>query len=604
MTTWTKDYIAIDDAQTLHGLLNTRIKRSATRVAYRYWDKNAQTWRDFTWQEIGQRVDECEKRLAQIPHLDPGDRVGIMSPNNPWWVIFEQAAMRRGLVVVPLFPNDRPDNVAYICQEAKVKVMLINNGAQWTVMRDARHGIAQPPQLISFLPVTENTVDYPVIDYSSWIAQSTAAPKPPARQISPRDLATIVYTSGTTGKPKGVMLSHLNILANARYGIESVDVYHEDLFLSFLPLSHTLERTVGYYIPVMTGATVAFARSIPELAEDLLTIKPTVLISVPRIFERVYAKIQAQLQEKSPTARKLFNLAVSVGYEKFEVQQGRRTPSARLLLWPLLNALVAKKVMAKLGGRMRFSISGGAALSKTIGETFIGLGLPVLQGYGLTEASPVISVNRHAKNIPASIGPALPHIDVRLSAEGELQTRSACTMLGYWNNDKATKESFTDDGWLRSGDLAKIVDDYIYIVGRLKDIIVLSNGEKVPPDDMQMAIALDPLFEHVLIIGEGKPFLAAIVVLAADEWKVLAAKLGLAADDANSARQPKVKEVALQRINKCLSKFPGYAQIRQVTLTTEPWTDQNGLLTPSLKIKRKVVMDKFATEIAAMYAGH
>lgn len=604
MTKWTKDYIAVEDAQTLHGLLNIRIQHSPESVAYRYWEKNSQAWRDFTWRKIGQLVDECETRLSQLPSLAPGDRVAIMSPNNPWWVIFEQAAMRRGLVVVPLFPNDRPENVAYICQESNVKVMLINNGAQWLVLRDAKRLMAQPPVLISILPVTDKTAEYPAIDYQTWIAQSTPAATPPPPKISPRDLATIVYTSGTTGKPKGVMLSHLNILANAHYGIEAVDVYREDLFLSFLPLSHTLERTVGYYIPVMTGATVAFARSIPELAEDLLNIQPTVLISVPRIFERVYAKIQAQLQEKSPLARKLFHLAVSVGFEKFEVQQGRRSPSPRLMLWPLLNALVAKKVMAKLGGRMRFSISGGAALSKTIGETFIGLGLPVLQGYGLTECSPVISVNRRAKNIPESIGPALPHIEVRLSAEGELQTRSACTMPGYWNNEKATKDSFTDDGWLRTGDLAKIVDDYIYIVGRLKDIIVLSNGEKVPPDDMQMAITLDPLFEHVLVIGEGKPYLAAIAVLAADEWKSVAATVGLDATAASSLRNQKVTDIVLQRINKCLTSFPGYAQIRQVTLAIEPWTDQNGLLTPSLKIKRNVVMEKFAADIAAMYVGH
>jgi len=288
-------------------------------------------------------------------------------------------------------------------------------------------------------------------------------------------------------------------------------------------------------------------------------------------------------------------MAVDVGWARFEHEQGRGGWSAKLVLWPLLDKLVASKVMEKLGGRLRVAICGGAALSPEVARLFVGLGLPLIQGYGLTEFSPVISVNRPEDNIPASIGTALPGVEVRI---GDI-------MLGYWKNEEATKENMTEDGWLRTGDKARIdPDGHIYITGRLKDIIVLANGEKVPPADMEMTIMLDELFEQVVVIGEGRPFLSALLVLNPEHWTTLAQEMGVDPQDPGCLCENKITKVVLERLAGCIKNFPGYAQIRSVTLYLDPWTVENGFLTPTLKIKRARVMDACAKDVAGMYEGH
>jgi long-chain acyl-CoA synthetase len=296
---------------------------------------------------------------------------------------------------------------------------------------------------------------------------------------------------------------------------------------------------------------------------------------------------------------------VDTGWSKFLYEQGSAGWKPQILLWPWLEKLVAAKVLEKLGGRMRIAICGGAALSEEVARLFIGLGLTLVQGYGLTESSPIIAVNREKKNIPASIGLPMPGIEVRIGENDELQSRSDSSMLGYWKNEKATKEAFTEDGWLRTGDKARIDErGHIYITGRLKDIIVLANGENVPPSDMELAISLDPLFEQVMVIGEAKPYLSALLVLNPDAWADLAVSLSIHPESPDAFQQANVRKAILERVSARLKDFPGYTQIRRVTVTLEPWTVDDGLLTPTLKIKRPKVMEKFHDEICAMYEGH
>lgn len=596
--------IPVEIGKTLHGLVLERVKRSPNTTAYKFYDRNSGTWRNLSWSEFDQKITIIHSALMN-ENLAPGDRVGIMMPNCVEWAEFEQASLRAGLVVVPLFPNDRPDNASHIVNESNIRLLLSYDDCQFKTLNAAAIDFDHKLKIVSVEPIIESTSEnIECLQLKDWLPNEANPESLSIAHPEPQELATIVYTSGTTGRPKGVMLSHSNILNNAFSGVSAVDVYEEDIFLSFLPLSHTLERTVGYYIPIMCGSTVAFSRSIPELAEDLLQIRPTVLISVPRIFERVYAKIQTGLTEKGGVARFLFKTAVSIGYQKFEASQGRGRSSLKLLLWPILDKLVASKIRTKLGSRLRFAISGGAPLSKPIAETFIGLGVPILQGYGLTETSPVISVNTFKSNIPHSIGSPLPGVEVRLSPENELQTRSACVMLGYWKQEQATRETFTEDGWLKTGDLARIENNHIYITGRLKEILVLSNGEKVPPVEVEMAITLDNLFDQALVIGEGRPYLTCIIQINPDEWENFCVANGLDKDDADILTRDSVTSLILKRINECMSAFPGYAQIRCVTLTLDIWTDENGLLTPSLKMRRKPLMDMFSSEIEKMYAGH
>jgi long-chain acyl-CoA synthetase len=400
------------------------------------------------------------------------------------------------------------------------------------------------------------------------------------------------------------MLSHSNILSIAHAGLTTYDVYPDDTFLSFLPLSHTFERTVGYYVPMMSGATVAYARSITQLADDLQQVCPTVMVAVPRIFERFHARIQQQLEKKSVLARGLFRLTVTTGWWRFESQQGRGNALSGLLatpLWPLLDRLVAQKVRARMGGQLRIAVSGGAALPFAVARTMIGLGLTITQGYGLTETSPVISGNPLEDNDPTSVGVPLRGVELRIGDNDELLVKTPGMMLGYWNNHTATAEMIDADGWLHTGDQARIENNHIYITGRIKDILVLSNGEKIPPGDMEAAISTDPLIEQVMVVGEGKPFLSAVAVLNGEEWIKLANQQVIDPYKHDNLKDPRIQSQVIARIRKCLQAFPSYAKIRRVLLSLEPWTVDNGLLTPTLKVKRNKVLELHAKAIQDLY---
>jgi long-chain acyl-CoA synthetase len=401
------------------------------------------------------------------------------------------------------------------------------------------------------------------------------------------------------------MLSHRNLLSNAWAALQTFEIYPDDTFLSFLPLSHALERMGGYFIPVMAGATVAYARSIQQLQEDLARVRPTILITVPRIFERIQSGLYSRLDKGPAYARRLFNLAVEVGYSRFEHAQGRGPWQWKHLLWPVFKRLVADKLAARLGGRLRLSVSGGAALSADNARTFIGLGVTIIQGYGLSETSPVICVNRAHDNYPTSVGNPLPGVEVRLGEQNALQVRGPNVMLGYWNNEPATRAMFTPDGWLNTGDVAHIDEfGHVTITGRLKEIIVLSNGEKISPQDMEAAILRDPLFEQVMVIGEGKPYLSLLAVVNRERWAEAARERDLPGVWPASLQLPQAKAYALTRVVQQIKAFPGYARIRRAALLSEPWSMENGLLTPTLKLKRTQVLERHQIECEKLYEGY
>ncbi|MGH8718614.1 MAG: AMP-dependent synthetase/ligase, partial [Burkholderiales bacterium] len=509
-----------ESVATLDGLFRERVKLSPDALAYKEFDEVKGEWREHSWKEVAAAGARWQAALEK-EQLRPGDRVALQLRNCVSWVVFDQAAMGLGLATVPLYTQDRPDNVAYIIKDCGAKLLLVEKIEHWKVLEESGCDFSSLQRVLCLGALAGNT-DARVRAVADWLS---ASGQPRHVNRDSQALASIIYTSGTTGRPKGVMLSHHNMLSNAHSTLTKLAILPNDIFLSFLPLSHTFERTVGYYLAVMAGIPVAYARSIAQLAEDLGVIKPTLLISVPRIYERVYAAIKAKLDEGSAGKRKLFAQAVEVGYGRFEHSQGRAPWRANHLLWPVLKALVAKKVLARLGGRLRAALSGGAALSPEISRVFIGLGLPVLQGYGLTETSPVVCANSLEDNVPASIGKPIPGVEVKLGEKDALLVKGPNVMLGYWNNPDATKAMFTADGWLNTGDTARIDSEgRVYITGRLKEIIVLSNGEKIPPVDMETAILRDPLFEQVLVLGEARPYLSVMAVLNQDKWNKLAAE--------------------------------------------------------------------------------
>ncbi len=596
MTDGTLDIISPDVAVSLAGLFRERVRRTPDSPAYLYYNENRGAWQPSSWAEMAQTAGRWQAAFAQ-EDLAAGDRIAIMARNCREWVCCEQAALGLGLVVVPLYAVDHAENAAYILRDAGAKWLLIEGEEQWQSLRMVSGELATVKRIVSLRHLTAAD-DERMRSLADWLPGFGHEFR--VESCRPGQLASIVYTSGTTGHPKGVMLSHRNILWNAHACLDSVPVYREDLFLSFLPLSHTFERTVGHYLPMMAGAAVAHARAIPLLAEDLLTVRPTILISVPRIFERIYAKIQSRLATKA-VSRRLFEWAVAVGWQRFRHLQGRAAGHISELFWPLLKALVASKIMAKLGGRLRGAICGGAPLSNDVARVFIGLGMPLLQGYGLTETSPVISANLFDDNDPASVGIPLRDVEVRIGNDDELLVRSPGVCMGYWNQPEASAALIDRDGWLHSGDKVRIKDKHIYITGRLKEIIVLANGEKVPPADMEAAIARDPLVEQVLVIGEGRPYLSVLVVLNDQQWQSAANGIGV---DPQALHEPQTEAWVLQRIARQCNGFPGYAKIRRAALSLSPWTVENGLSTPTHKLRRGRIIAYFHDDIERLYEGH
>ena len=605
MSDWQEDLITTEAAGTLDGLFEERVRRTPEATAYRDFDKSAQRWVDSSWREVAVQVARWRVALAH-EGFEHGERAAIQLPNSIEWIYFDQAVLGAGLVSVPLYTEDRPDNVAYILHDAAVRLLLVQNLAQWHKLAPALEANATLHRVLVLRTPREAeqkqaalASDERLRFVADWLPASAATAR--RRNGAAHALASIVYTSGTTGRPKGVMLSHYNMLAVAHAAAASVDVYQQDLFLSFLPLSHTLERSAGYYLPMMAGATVAHARSVAQLAEDLMQIRPTVLIAVPRIFERVHARIMGQLEKKSMLPRALFRATVRLGWRQFLRRQGRARWTPGLVVFPLLKRLVGNKVTARLGGQVRYAVSGGAALPFPVAKTFIGLGLEILQGYGLTETSPVITVNRPGHNDPASVGEPLRGMEVRIGENDELLVKSPGIMLGYWNNHAATAEMIDPDGWLHTGDQARIEDGCVYITGRIKDILVLSNGEKVPPADMEAAICMDPLFDQALVLGEGRAWLGALLVLNSDLWFGFARESGLDPFQRESLEDDRLQRKVLARVRQQLHDFPGYAKIRRAVLTLEPWTVENGLLTPTLKVKRAKVLEQCADQVEALF---
>jgi len=601
---------ALGRVDTLPQLLALRVATSPQREAFREFDAAGGRWISLSWAATQERVKQWQRALA-ASQLPVGARVAILLPNGLNAMSIDQATLAQGAVPVPLHAIDNPGSIAYILADCEASLLMVTSTEQWEKIRD----VGTPLPALRTVVVTD--VDSPlpaatdnlsVVALADWLARGQAdvsLATPPG----PEDLAAIVYTSGTTGKPKGVMLSHRNVVANVKAVLARVTPTEEDVFLSFLPLSHTFERTAGYYLPIAAGSCVAYARSVALLAEDLKIVRPTVLISVPRIYERVYAKLLEKVSP-SPFKMRLFEAAQAVGWRRFRAGQGLLPPRPeeeraaglwRLLPWSLLQRLVAQPLLAQFGGRVRVAVSGGAPLSPTIARCFLGLGLPLLQGYGMTETSPVVAVNTLTDNDPVTVGRALPGVEVRIGANRELLVSGPSVMKGYWKRPEDTDRILSVDRWLASGDQAEIRDGRIRILGRIKEIIVTSTGEKVPPGDLELAITSDPLFEQVFVVGEQRPFIACVAVVQRDEWRRLAEELGLDPDDAASLSHPDAQKAALARIEHVTSSFARYAVPRAVTLTLEPWTIDNTFMTPTLKLKRNNLMGHFGAQIELLY---
>ncbi len=539
-------------------------------VLYRHYAEG--TWHDVTAGALAMDIARWQAAFRS-EGLAPGERIAICARNGVDWVASDLAALGLGLVVVPLYVEDNAEDVAWCVADADARLVIVENIRLSHGVRRAATAAGRTPRIVvlraeGVLAETDGTT-------TAARLLPAEGGEPEIRPLPAESLATICYTSGTAGRPKGVMLSHGNIIANVTSCQATQMARRPDRFLSVLPLSHMFERTGGYYLPLSLGAQVVFGRGVARLADDLVAERPTVMFAVPRIFERFAARIDQRLAA-SPLQKALFDRCVALGVR---VAQGNASPIAQLV-WQTLRALVARPILAKLGGRLRLVVVGGAPLDPALARRFIGLGLPLLQGYGMTEASPVIAVNLERDNVPESVGPPLPGVEATTLESGELVVRGGSVMLGYWRNPEATRALLDAQGWLHTGDLAEIRGGKIYIRGRAKDILVMSNGEKLSPQDVELALLHDPVFEQVMLIGEGRPFPVLLAVTQESDEKAL-----------------------LRRANDQLKAFPRWVRVRRVIATHEPWDVESGLLTPTLKLKRLLVAARFKDRIDAAYAG-
>ncbi|MDJ0992336.1 MAG: long-chain fatty acid--CoA ligase [Dinoroseobacter sp.] len=590
--------ISVDTAGTLFGLLRERARRSPDKIAFREFDRAQRDWIGLSWRQILQRAEKLADVFSSLG-LEPGDRVAILIGNSVDWVTFDMAAHKRGLPVVGLYASDTPANIAYVISDARPRVVLVETDAQWAEIEKhlpdrsflTEVWIRNPGQRMQ--PLTRS----PIALFSEVLKRDV--PMHEDMMLDPAATAALVYTSGTTGNPKGAMLSHRAILANAEATREVVPPGLEDVFLSILPLTHAFERTLGYVLPVMTGSCVAYAQSLLRVRQDLATIRPTVIIAVPRLYESILVAARRE-SAASPLKSAMLERTAKIGWRRFAARAGVG-PGPNVferLIWPVLNGLVVRKVKKSFGGRLRIAVSGGAAIAREMGQDLVGLGVPLVEGYGLTEAGPVVSGSLLDDYLPGSVGYALPGISVKLSDASEILVRSPSLMSGYWEGLDQTAETIDADGWLATGDLGELRDDRLYVTGRLKNLLVMSNGENVNPEPIEAALDANSLFSATCVVGDGQSFLSAVVVLNREVWHDLAVDSRL---DEKAPNASASADVIMDQIKGCLKHLPAHQQIRAYHADFEDWLPENGLVTPTLKVRRPQVLAHYQKEVAAIY---
>lgn len=537
-----------------------------------------------------------------------GDRVALVSENRPEWVITDQAVLFHGAVNVPIFPSQTAKQIEFILRDAGASVVVLSNRYQLSKIERIRDDVPslkhvivmnelddRPDNVLSFAEVlTSGASDH---------QQHPHALREAAATILPEDLCTIIYTSGTTGNPKGVMLSHANFVSNIVAAAKILPISDTDTLLSFLPLCHVFERMAGYYTAISCGATVAYAESIETVAENMLEIKPTIVIAVPRLFERIYNRVMRMVEKDAAVKRRIFHAAIGTGkaYARARKQSG---------VGPLLaarhaaaNALVFGKLKQRTGGRIRYFVSGGAALPRELGEFFEAVGLLIIEGYGLTESSPVIAANRLDNYRFGSVGLPLPGIEVRIAEDGEILTRGPHVMRGYYNNPEATAEAIDAEGWLHTGDIGVLDEEgFLHITDRKKHLFVSSGGKNIAPQPIENLFAGSEFIDQFVLIGDKRMFLTALIVPDYEALKQYAAKNGITYDDPEELTgHPDILKLIEQTIQARQKDLANFEKVRRFTLLKEPFTIENGQMTPSMKIRRKAVEEHYKDVIEGMY---
>jgi len=547
-------------------------------------------WRTYTTRRFDEAVRQTAGRLAAAG-VAPGDRVALFSENRPEWHLVDFACHLCGAALVPLYPSLPASAFAYIVQDAGAKLLIVSGRERAATAREASRGLPAV-RLLGLDPDlgVEPLNDLPV-------------PTPlPMHHPAPDDLASLIYTSGTTGEPKGVMLSHRNFVVQITGLLPLYPITSRDEVLSFLPLPHVFQRILDY-IFLAAGCLITYVEAVEKVVPMLPLVRPTIMGSVPRVYERAYVQIMSRVQ-KEDRLRRLFQWAMRVGRTARTAQrEGRRPPIGVAWQYRLARRLVFRKILDRFGGRLRFTISGGAPLAREIGEFFDIVGLPVLNGYGLTESAPVIAVNRLESNRIGSVGPAAPGVEIRIADDGEILARGPNIMLGYWNKPEATAQTVDAGGWLHTGDIGHLdADGFLYITDRKKDIIVTSGGKNVAPQPIEARLAASAYIAQAVVVGDNYPYLTALLTPNVEALQAYLAERGLDGKSREEiAGHPVTESLIAAAIKEVNAGLAPYERIRRFTVLPHEFTPEGGELTPSLKVRRRVVTERYRQQIEEMY---
>jgi long-chain acyl-CoA synthetase len=554
--------------------------------------------------EFEERVRNLSIGLRELG-LEAGDKVVIFSENRPEWIVTDFAVVCAGGVTVPIYTSLMPEQVKYIINDCDAKIVVCSNRDLWLKVEAVRKDL---PEVRHFIMIDEEapagvmTLGEVAGRGKAAAAAGSGAFDARAAAIKPDDVASIIYTSGTTGAPKGVMLSHGNFVNNTKALDAVTDFVHTDTILSFLPLSHVLERMTTFSF-IYKGATIAYAESVDTVAENLTEIRPTIMISVPRLFDKIYARVMDNVLTQSFLKRKIFFWALRVG-KKHGGKKLRKEPISRTLETQraLAAKLVFSKIVERTGGRVKFFVSGGAPLSKEVAEFFYALGIIILEGYGLTETSPVLTCNTFEKLRFGTVGPPVPGVEIKIAPDGEILARGPNIMIGYYKKEAETREALAD-GWLHTGDIGYMdPDGFLVITDRKKDLIVTAGGKNVAPQPIENLLKANPYILNAVVVGGSRKFISALIVPEFEKLEAYAKANGiLVGDRAELCRREEIRDFMLAEVNRSTPDLASYERIKKIALLDRDFELEAGEMTPTLKVRRSFVEAKYKPTIDLLY---
>lgn len=588
---------------TIGQMISNRVDKYGDREMMHV--KRKGVWKEISWNQFWKDARNIGLALISLG-IQPGDRVAIFSANSPEWQMADVGILSIGAADVPLYSTITAKQAEYILSDSGSRVIFVGTEEHLKKVLEVKDNL---PDLMKVVTMDNTGSDDP--DVVTWdemlkTGESNEDKDEFDKRLGasePDDLCSIVYTSGTTGNPKGVMLTHENFLSNVKAVSSLIDVDDSDCCLSFLPLSHSLERMGGYYTALHNGVTIWHAQSIDTLVDDISEVRPHWMVSVPRLYEKIHAGVLSNIESEPALKQKIFKWAVGVGRDVSKlVVNHKPVPLGLKIKHAIADKLVFSKIFEKMGGRLRFFVSGGAPLSQGIAEFFHAMGILIIEGYGLTETSPVLTVNLPDNVRFGTVGLPLPGVEVKIAEDGEILARGPNVMQGYWNRPEESAEAL-EGGWFHTGDIGEIDDDgFLRITDRKKDIIVTAGGKNIAPQNIENTLKLDRYIEQVCVIGDKKKYLSALIVPAFEELEAWAKDQGIEfSTRMELVTDDQVYELIEKRIADMLADFDRHERIVKFHLLPEEMTEDSGLLTPTLKVKRKIVMERFSDDIDGLY---